>query len=409
MKQYTTIVLGGGPSGICCADHLKKRGVDYLIIERKVMLQSWRHERWDSFYLVTPNWMTHFPGLEDHIPYDNGYMSKEEILTLLEAYLIKVDPNFIENTQISRVYKEKNQYCLETSQGLFRCKNLIVATGLFNEPYYPKLREGFPGTVNQLHSMDYTNVAALEQGGTLIVGSGRSGIQIALEVKQQTVHPVYLAVGSLTPIPSIYKNINGVYWLNQLSGYHRGPTILPYETNDFEDETIMHKFAQNLASCQKAGVIMTGRLLDVKGSKLTFADNLKQTLLDAEGVMKRVERRIDSFIEEKDLLVSDTLISMNFERVDFTKLSTVTGLDVVTDNIRNVIWCTGFRPDYKWLELDVFNDAGEIDLIDGIKTREQVAFCGMSLESTAGEKSAFGVGLFAINESAERAVVALFG
>jgi putative flavoprotein involved in K+ transport len=407
MKHYTTIVLGGGPSGISCADHLKKRGMDYLIIERKVMLQSWRHERWDSFYLVTPNWMTHFPGLEDDIPYDNHYMSKNEILDVLEAYLKKVNPNYIENTQVSRVYKENDYYYLETNRGQYQCQNLIIATGLFNEPYYPTLKVHFPSSVKQMHSMDYTNVTELLEGGTLVIGSGRSGIQIALEVKEQTNSSVYLAVGSLTPIPSIYKNINGVYWLNQLSGYNQGPTILPYESNDFEDEKIMKKFAQNLANCQKAGVTLTGRLLDVQENKVIFADNLKQTILDAEAVMKRVERRIDGFIEEKALTVSDTLISMNFERVDIMKLNIVTEVDVEQDHITNVIWCTGFKPDYKWLALDIFKDNGAIDLIDGVKTREQVSFCGLSLESDAGEKSAFGVGLYAVYESAGRAVAAL--
>ncbi len=424
MKHYTAIVLGGGPSGISCGDHLNKRGIDYLIIEKKVMLQTWRHERWDSFYLVTPNWMTNFPGLEDHIPYDNGYMSKAEILNLLEAYLLKINPNYIENVLVERVYKEGDLYCLKTSSGEFTCDDLIMATGLFNKPFIPKVKNDFPSDVKQIHSMDYTNVSQLAPGSTLVVGSGRSGIQIALEVKQhwnqqsaQQANPdvnpaanpnVYLAIGSLTPIPTIYKNINGVYWLNQLSGFSRGPKILPYQKGDFEDESIMHKFSQNLAACQKAGVVLTGRLLAVSGNTLSLKGNLKQTLMAADDTLRAVESRIDGLIEQKALSVTDTIIPMDFERVDLEKLQDVTELDIKKDAIGNVIWCTGFRCDYQWLELDIFNQEGEIHLIDGVRTQEKVSFCGMSLKSTDGKKSSFGVGLFAIYESAERAVASLF-
>lgn len=406
-KIYPVIIIGGGPSGISCSQHLKEYGVDHIIIEKKEMLQTWKNERWDSFYLVTPNWMTNLPGVDQDIPYNNEYMSKDEIYSWLKKFMDNVNPNYSDHTQIHKLWKEDNIYRLSTDKGLFLGENIIVATGLFNLPFIPSVSRNIPKSVNQIHSIDYYNPEQLLEGNTIVVGSGRSGVQIALEVKTETPYEVHLSVGSMTPLPTIYRNVNGVYWLNRLSGYSKGKEILPYENSDLENENIHKKIIQNLFSCEQEGVELTGRLVAAGETYIRFADNLCEVLENGSDYLKKVERQIDDEIKSNDLSFSDMQIDFNLRSLDCHRLKPTIELDIEKDNIKNVIWCTGFKPHYEWIDLNIFDDSGMPVLIDGYETNENVYFCGMGLHPDKETKSSFGVGLFAFNESAQRAVDAL--
>lgn len=405
MKIYKAIIVGGGPSGISCSYHLKHAGIEHLIIEKNEMLHTWKHERWDSFHLVTPNWMTNLPGVDHLIPYNNEFMSKAEIEDVLIQYMYYVKPNYIENTTITHVNKEDGYYSLKTDTGMFYAEHIIVATGMFNKPFIPKLSEMLSKDVYQLHSQVYKNPSQLKPGNTLVVGAGRSGIQIALEIQSKLKCRTFLSVGSFTPLPTIYKNINGVYWLNRLSGYSTEKERLPYTNRDMLNKNILHKISQNLSKCQEAGVKILGRMQEVNGDELVFSDDLDRTLSTGESYLRKLERKINSIVKGED--ASKTHDLSFDDKMTELDIAPPTILNIEGDEIRNVIWCTGFKSDYKWLTLDVFNEDGSLALLDGVRTKENVYFCGMGLQPDPDTKSSFGVGLFALVESAERAVKAL--
>lgn len=404
---YPVVVIGGGPSGVACVRHLKMKGIKSLLIEKKDMLQTWKHERWDSFYLVTPNWMTNLPGLEDEFPYDNEFMSREEIYMWLNRFLDSVDPDYIDHTAVYRLYGKAGAYTLETSAGRVRCERVIVATGMFNKPYTPVMSLLLPSSVNQIHSSEYFRPDQLAPGNVIVVGSGRSGVQIALEIRKETNRDVYLSVGSLTPIPVIYRNVNGVYWLNRLSGYKRGKEILTYGVPDLHSDNIRNKISQNLFTCEKAGVVMVGRLVGVESGKVKFADNLCEVLEAGANYLRDMEKLIDDEIARSGLVLDDRHIDFNLRALDCHALNPVLSIDVDRENIGNIIWCTGFRPDYGWIDLEIFGSDGMPILPDGYSTHEEVYFCGMGLQPDKTMKSSFGVGLYAFDESAMRAVDAL--
>lgn len=404
MKKYTVIIIGGGPSGLSCSDHLKKHHIDHLILEKKEMLQTWKNERWDSFFLVTPNWMTNLPPVEDLIPYDNAFMSKDEIYNVLKSYLETISPHYLEQVEIETVHKKNAHYEVRTNQGNFECEHLIVASGLFNRPFIPKLGHEIPRSIRQIHSIDYHSPKDLAEGNTIVVGSGRSGVQIALEIRQMHSSEVYLSVGSITPLPTIYRNVNGVYWLNRLSGFHKGKPILPYNLEDLNNDNIVNKINQTLLNCQDEGVQILGRFTDVKADQLIFADSLKHSLLEANRKLIDVETKIDKLITSEALEVSDTHLAFNFEEIDPHEQSPILELSIEASNIKNIVWCTGYRPDYQYLKLDIFDDKGVPILDEFGGTSEHVYFCGMGLSTNKDEASSFGVGLYAAYESAERVV-----
>ncbi len=406
MKIYETIVIGGGPSGISCVYHLKNLGIDYLLIEQKEMLQTWKYERWDSFYLVTPNWMTNLPGVEHLIPYDNGYMSRSEIEHVLQEYLDHVDPNYVENTSIETIDDLDSYYCLNTNNGKYYAKTIIVAVGMFNKPFVPSITHDITDEVYQVHSKDYFNPKQLKDGSTIVVGAGRSGVQIALEVKQDIKHDCYLSIGSLTPLPVIYNNINGVYWLNRLSGFKEGKELLPYRNDDLKNHNIVNKLNQNLYNCQKEGVKILGKMESATAKAIKFADDLHDTFKSGETYQKKIEEKVQDLLVKESLL-SEKTVQLDSQDLNLQSLEKITVLDIHENDIKNIIWCTGFRPDYTWLTLDIFNEDGSVDLLDGVRTNKRVYFCGMGLQPDPETKSSFGVGLFALVESAKRAVTVM--
>jgi len=407
LKIYDVIVVGGGPSGISCSYHLKQEKIDHMIIEKYELLHTWKNERWDSFYLVTPNWMTNLPGVEHLIPYDNEFMSRAEIEHVLLEYLYYVKPKAEEHTTIESVEKKDGYYQINTDNGSFFSKNIIVATGLFNQPFTPALSEMLPQSIVQIHSKDYKNPSQLNDGATLVVGSGRSGIQIALEVKQTLNCKTYLSVGSSTPLPVIYKNINGVFWLNKLSGYQDGREYLSYKPEDLENENIVNKINQNLYHCQIEGVEIVGRMINVIDDKLEFSNDLRKILDDGQVYLDKLHNMINQAVHKEAMNLEDLSVPFDIKEVNRDVLAPLTILDITKEDIKNIIWCTGFRANYNWLTLDIFDDYGKLKLDDGITTSENVFFCGMDLTPDPDTKSSFGVGLYALVESARRAVDAV--
>jgi putative flavoprotein involved in K+ transport len=141
--------------------------------------------------------------------------------------------------------------------------------------------------------------------------------------------------------------------------------------------------------------------------KLEFSNDLKKVLDDGEVYLDFIRKKINDYIDESQLQVSGHEVDFNLEVVDHSILAPLEVIDINLDHIKNVIWCTGFKPNYDWLTLDIFDEDGQLNLINNVETKENVYFCGMGLEPDPDTKSSFGVGLYALSESAKRAVEAL--
>ncbi len=269
-EVYPVIIIGGGPCGLAASYYLKEKGIKHIIIEKNEMLQTWKNERWDSFHLISPNWMTNIPGIKSRIPYNNEYMSGKEIYKYLKEFMDMVDPDYLENTSINKLYKAESLYKLETDQGIFHAQKVIVAIGLFNQPFIPPVAEELGKDIYQVHSSQYKNPNQLKPGGTLIVGGGCSGVQIALEVKQHTENAVYLSLGSMRPIPVIYRNVNGMYWLNRLSGFQVESLYYPIVTRICAIKTFKMLLVKTSSVASQVVLSLQGGLLKGKEQNSCF-------------------------------------------------------------------------------------------------------------------------------------------
>jgi len=404
MKHYNTIIIGAGPSGLCCSYHLKEAGIEHLILEKDTLLHTWKNERWDSFNLVTPNWMTRLPGMEDSTPSNNEFMTKQEIVDVLEAFAKGINPTILEHTSVREINQEDTTFKLETNHGSFSADHVIVSIGLFNTPKIPECSKHVPDSILQLHSVDYKNPSQLKEGNALVIGAGRSGVQIAYEIKKDTPRDVWLALGTLRPIPPIYAFTNGVYWLNRLSGFTHFNDSIPYKTSDTNNQNIMSKMVQNLGGCVKLGITLTGRFNGYSDNGFYFEPNLHDALEAGKTYMTQFEKEISNHIQDHDLSVSHEQSPLDLPELQKHNLEETAFLSKDTCNIKNIIWCTGFKPDYSWIHLNVFDSNGYPIHSHGKTDINGLYFTGLSLDPGFGGTSGFGIGLFAIAEDAKRVV-----
>jgi len=359
-NHYSVIIVGGGQAGLSMSYCLKERSIDHIIFEKNRIADSWRSKRWDSFCLVTPNWQCQLPGYVYPGNAPNGFMQKEEIVQFIEAYAASFDPPVIEGVQVLSVRRSNDEELFEvtTSMGNYTADQVVIAAGGYHLPNIPRIAERFPPHLMQLHSSEYKNPQSLPDGDVLVVGTGQSGCQIAedLHLAGRRVH---LCVGGAPRSPRRYRGKDVVDWLDQMGYYDLSIDEHPqkdkvrtkanhYVTGrDGGREIDLRRFALE-------GMQLYGKLRTINGNQLEFWDNLKQNLDQADAVAENIKKTIDEFIA-KNQIVAPT--EPAYEPV-WQPEAEVLSVDYEAANINTVIWCTGYRADFSWVEVPVFDGKG---------------------------------------------------
>lgn len=192
MNEYDVIVVGGGQAGLAMGYYLRQTNRRFLILDsQKRTGDSWR-QRYDTLVLFTPRRYSALPGLE--FPGEQMQLpTKEETADYLEMYARHFDLPIQHQTTVLRVEKTAGGYTVETADEVLHTRSLVVATGPFQTPFIPVLGQQDSSDVFSLHTAFYRNETQLPPGPVLIVGGGNSGVQIAVELAAS--RPVYLSMG----------------------------------------------------------------------------------------------------------------------------------------------------------------------------------------------------------------------
>lgn len=137
---------------------------------------------------------------------------------------------------------------------------------------------------------------------------------------------------------------------------------------------------------------------------MIFNDNIRSVFKEAEKYIDTAKQKIDALIEKEHITTGGNEFDLRLDRVDLDAITPLAELDIHAHHITNIIWSTGFRRNYSYIKRPIFDENGLPLLIDGVATTENITFCGLELEVDRNIRSAFGVGLYAINESSKRAV-----
>lgn len=358
--HHSVVIVGGGQAGLSISYCLQERGIDHLVFEKNRIGYSWREKRWDSFCLVTPNWQCTLPGYPYPGNEPDGFMKKDEIVQYIEAYVASFSPPVKEGVEVLKLRKDEAQgvFELTTSIGTYTADQVVVASGSYHLPNIPKLSERLPERLVQLHSSEYKNPQSLPEGAVLVVGTGQSGCQIAedLHLAGKQVH---LCVGGAPRSPRLYRGKDVVDWLDQMGYYD-----LPIDEHP-QKEQVRRKANHyvtgrdggreiDLRRFALEGMQLHGRLKQIQGSRLEFWDDLKQNLDQADAVAAGIKKAIDEFIAKNQISAPT---EPTYIPVWQPEAETLT-LDWETANITAVIWSTGYRSDFRWVEVPVFDGRG---------------------------------------------------
>jgi putative flavoprotein involved in K+ transport len=374
--RTTTVVIGAGQAGLAMSRCLTDRSIDHVVLDRSQVANSWRTERWDSLRLLTPNWLTRLPGFSYRGVDPDGYMTAAEVVRFLDDYRAEIAAPVQTNTNVQRITRESSGFRVETDRGEIAAKSVVIATGACSTPRIPAIAGQLPSHLRQLAPIHYRNPSEIDDGRVLVVGASASGAQLAEELARHG-RDVTIAVGEHIRLPRTYRGMDIHWWMDQIGlldeRYDEVPDITKARrraslqlvgTPEQRDLGINELIAE--------GVQVAGRLVGINGSTAQFAGSLANVCADADLKQGRLLDSIDEFATASGLATeleapdrpAPTVLPTAGNTVDLTDFSTV-------------IWATGFKPDYPWLDESLLDNKGAIRHEGGVMSEPGMYVLGL--------------------------------
>lgn len=354
------VVIGAGHAGLAASYCLSEQSIDHVVLERGEVANSWRNERWESLKLLTPNWQSRLPGYAYEGDDRDGYMSMPEVVGFIESYADFTQAPVQTNTTVTSVKQLGDGYRISTSRGDYRAKSVVIASGACNIATAPRVAEAVPANIDSITPHQYRNPDQLAPGGVLVVGASATGLQLADEIRASG-RDVTIAVGEHVRMPRTYRGHDIQVWLHK--------TGILDECYDEMDDVIRARglpSPQLIGSADRRtldlnrlsdrGVRMAGRLMGINNGVAQFSGSLRNVCSLADLKMNRLLDAIDDWVSRNPVRC-DAPERFDATRVDASPILTA-NLD--DGSIRTIIWATGFRPDYSWLDVPVLDHKGRI-------------------------------------------------
>jgi len=346
-----TVIVGAGQAGLSLSRRLTRAGRAHVVLDRGRIGERWRSERWDSLTLLSPNWLNRLDGGDAHAD-PHGFLGKNAFVEYLERYA--ADAPVQQHVEVRRAWRPNGAFRVETSAGTWDAQNLVVATGDSADPFIPSAVRSLPGIL-QIHASRYHNPAALPVGAVLVVGAGPTGQQLAAELARAG-RRVVLAVGRHRRDQRRYRGRDVFHWLNELGDLDRPREELPPTALKPHSLAVTgaHGGEQlDLAVLHALGVTLAGRVERFEGTRALFSGDLRSNAAEADEKLSRLLDRIDASVSRDWPHDPDRLAPASVPPGP-------TALDLAAAGVRTVVWATGYRRSYPWLDLDVLDERGEI-------------------------------------------------
>jgi putative flavoprotein involved in K+ transport len=362
IDRTAAVVIGAGHAGLAASHFLSAASIDHVVLERGEVANSWRRERWDSLRLLTPNWQSKLPGLRYEGPDPDGYMAMADVTEFIERFAKVCGAPVRTGTNVTSVRRADDGYRVTTSDGEIGSAAVVIASGACNKPAMPPFADAVPPSVEQLTPFGYREPGQLPDGGVLVVGASATGVQLAAEI-QSSGRPVVLAVGEHVRLPRTYRGRDVLWWM-AASG------IWDQRYDEVEDLTRARRLPSpqlvgtperttlDLNALTSMGVELVGRWAAVRDGRALFSGGLRNVFSLADLKMNRL---LDTFDEWAATDGRDAEVGPA-ERFPATRVpqSARLQLDLRRGEIRSVVWATGFRPEYGWLDVPVIDAKGQL-------------------------------------------------
>ena len=390
-EKTETLVIGAGQAGIAMSEHLGRQGVPHLVLERGGIAERWRSGRWDSLVANGPAWHDRFPGL-DFSEFDpDAFIPKEKVADYFAAYAAKFGAPVRCGVAVTRVRRLEGRpgFHVETSGGAVEARNVVVATGPFQNPAIPPIVPALPDVL-QIHSSGYRNPGQLPEGAVLVVGAGSSGVQIADELLRAG-RRVFLSVGPHDRPPRAYRGRDFCWWLGVL-----GKWDVQAKAPGTEHVTIAVSGARggetmDFRRLAAGGMVLVGRTEAYADGVLRFAPDLAGNIARGDANYLALLDEADAFIARNGLDLPEEPGAREFAADPACVTDPLPGLDLRQAGISTIIWATGFTADYSWLEVDAFDASGRPAHQRGVSSETGLYFLGLPWLSGRGSSFIWGV------------------
>ena len=361
-RNVDALIIGAGHTGLAISHCLTELSVDHVVLERGEVANSWCYERWDSLRLLTPNWQSRLPGFSYSGGDPDGFMSMAEVIDFIKKYAEVIEAPVRTKTTVTSVRYEAGQYHVTTNKGAWLSNAVVIASGACNLPAVPVVGDNVPKGITAVTPQDYRNPKQLDPGGVLVVGASATGLQLADEI-QSSGHPVTIAVGEHVRLPRIYRGLDIQWWMDRAG-------ILDESLADIDDivrarnlpspQLVGSRDKQilDLNSLTTLGVTLVGKLVSFRDSTAYFSGSLRNVCALADLKMGRLLDSIDEWATN----APECAELEGPERFERTRVedSPALSIDLEQNEIRTILWATGFRPDYSWLDIPVLDRKGRV-------------------------------------------------
>jgi putative flavoprotein involved in K+ transport len=359
---------------------LAERSIDNVVLERGEVANSWRTERWDSLHLLTPNWQSRLPGFRYTGNNPDGYRTLSETVDFIANYAKAITAPVRTHTTVVSLRSVETGYLVRTDQGDWSSRTVVLASGACNIADVPSFARSVPAAIATLTAQTYRNPDQLPAGGVMVVGASSSGTQIAYEISRSG-RPVTLSVGEHIRAPRMYRGRDLEWWLDaagvlderydQIEDITRARRVPSFQLAGTPDRSTL-----DLNALTATGVKLVGRLAGItEDGKAQFAGSLRNMCALSDLKMGRLLDLIDQWARANGL---DGEVEAP-HRLPATRVddSPPLGVDLKRGDIKTIIWATGYRPDYSWLEVPVLDRKGFVVHDGGVVSSPGMYLMGM--------------------------------
>lgn len=365
--RTTVVIIGAGHSGLAMSRRLTERSIDHVVLERGGVANSWSTDRWDSLRLLTPNWQSALPGFDHAFDEPDGFMTAPQVADHLGAYARAVDAPVRTGVTVTLVAPRDTGYRVTTDDGVIDADAVVLANGGSGIANLPPIADGVPDGILSLSSKQYRSPSSVADGGVLVVGASASGAQLADEIARAG-HDVTLAAGEHVRMPRSYRGRDIFWWMDaagvlderwdQIDDIIRARHVPSPQLVGSDDHRTV-----DLHSLRARGVRVVGRVGRIADGVAQFSGGLANTAKLAD---LKLDRLLDRFDEWASSSAVEGLSEPTRSEPTVVDAAPTLSIDLADEGIRTIVWATGFRPDYSWLDVPVLDYKGRLPHAGGV-------------------------------------------
>lgn len=391
------VIVGAGQGGLAVSCLLGELGIGHVVLERSTIAASWRERRWDSFCTVTPNWSIALPGADYAGDDPDGFLSRDELVRHFERWAESFGAPVRCGVEVLRVRRSGDGFEVETSDGACRARNVVVATGTYQTPHVPAVAERLPRRIEQLAADAYKRPDMLPPGGVMVVGAGQTGCQIAEEL-HEAGREVWLSAGRAGRLPRRWRGRDCIAWQRDMGYLDRTPDMLESPEARFRADPHLTGrnggYTLSLHDFHRRGIRLLGRLVGCEGERAQLDGGLHADMRFADEFADRITAAFDRHIEAQGIdappPTAEELAGGPPE--DGAMPEILRELDLAGAGVASLVWATGYRYDFSWVEAPVLDEAGYPAAPGGVSACPGLYFAGLNWMTRRKSGILWGVG-----------------